>query len=117
MTLLCGTQCYATEMEEIDQIEENIEENIEVNIEVKDVEIANYEKELNVDATMNLTVTVLPENAMDSTVTYKSSNPEVATVSSTGEVKGTSGYTGKGRNDYKEGKPCCKDSNNGHSIE
>lgn len=80
MTLLCGTQCYATEMEEIDHIEENIE--------VKDVEIANYEKELNVDATMNLTVTVLPENATDSTVTYTSSKPEIATVSSTGEVKG-----------------------------
>lgn len=80
MTLLCGTQCYANEMEDIDHIEENIE--------VKDVEIANYEKELNVDATMNLTVTVLPENATDSTVTYKSSNPEIATVSSTGEVKG-----------------------------
>ena len=77
MTLLCGTQCYAAEMEDIEE-----------NIEVKDVEIANYEKELNVDATMNLTVTVLPENATDSTVTYNSSNPEIATVSSTGEVKG-----------------------------
>lgn len=80
VTLLCGTQCYATEMEDIEHIEENIE--------VKDVEIANYEKELNVDATMNLTVTVLPENATDATVTYTSSNPEIATVSSTGEVKG-----------------------------
>ena len=80
MTLLCGTQCYANELEDIDYIEENIE--------VKDVEVANYEKELNVDATMNLTVTVLPEDATDSTVTYKSSNPEIATVSSTGEVKG-----------------------------
>lgn len=74
MTLLCGTNCYANELEE--------------NIEVKDIEIANYEKELNVDATMNLTVTVLPDNASDSTVTYKSSNTEIATVSSTGEVKG-----------------------------
>lgn len=73
MTLLFGTQCYANEIEDI---------------QVKDVEIANYEKELNVDATMNLTVTVLPENATDTTVTYKSSNPEIATVSSTGEVKG-----------------------------
>ena len=80
VTLLCGIQCYATEMEDIEHIEENIE--------VKDVEISNYEKELNVDTTMNLTVTVLPENATDSTVTYTSSNPEIATVSSTGEVKG-----------------------------
>ena len=80
MTLLCGTQCYANEIDDI--------ENIEEIIEVKNVEIANYEKELNIDATMNLTVTVLPENATDSTVTYTSSNAEIATVSSTGEVKG-----------------------------
>ena len=77
MVLLCGTQCYANEIEYTEEI-----------VEVKDLEIAHYEKELNVDTTMNLTVTVLPENATDTTVTYKSSNPKIATVSSTGEVKG-----------------------------
>ena len=60
----------------------------EKEIEVGDIEIGDYEEELEVDSTLNLTATVLPSNATDSTVTYKSSNPEIATVNSSGEVKG-----------------------------
>lgn len=60
----------------------------EETIEVTDVEISDYEEELKVDETISLTATVLPSNATDSTVTYQSSDPEIATVNSSGEVKG-----------------------------
>ncbi len=60
----------------------------EKTIEVQDIEIGNYEEELNVDATLNISATVLPTNATDATITYKSSNTEIATVNSSGEVKG-----------------------------
>lgn len=60
----------------------------EEKIEVQDVEIGDYEKELKVDGVLNISATVLPSNATDTTITYKSSNPEIATVNSSGEVKG-----------------------------
>lgn len=93
--LFSRTQCYASDMnsvlaenEDILENTEDILDETEENIQVKDVEISNYEKELNVDATMNLTVTVLPSDATDATITYKSSNSAIATVNSSGEVKG-----------------------------
>lgn len=60
----------------------------EKEVEVQDVEIGDYEEELKVDATLNISATVVPSNATDATITYKSSNPAVATVNSSGEVKG-----------------------------
>lgn len=57
-------------------------------IAVTDIEIADYEDELEVDKTMTLTATVIPANATDSMVTYKSSDENIATVNSSGEVKG-----------------------------
>lgn len=60
----------------------------EKEVEVQDVEIGDYEEELKVDSTVSLSATVVPSNATDATVTYKSSNPAVATVNSSGEVKG-----------------------------
>lgn len=57
-------------------------------IPVKKIEIADHEKSLEVDKTLTLTATVLPSDATKSNVTYRSSNSSVATVSSTGEVKG-----------------------------
>lgn len=60
----------------------------EETVEVTDVEISDHEEEVKVDETLSLTATVLPSNATDSTVTYQSSNPEIATVNSSGEVKG-----------------------------
>lgn len=59
-------------------------------IPVTDVEISDYKEDLEVDKTMNLTATVLPSNANNSTVSYTSSNAAVATVKSSGEVKGIS---------------------------
>lgn len=90
--LFSQIQCYANDAEivlwENEEIQDKSEEVIEEIIQVKDIEISDYEKELNVGSTLNLTVTVLPADATDSTVTYKSSNLEIATVNSSGEVKG-----------------------------
>lgn len=60
----------------------------EETVAVQDVEIGDYEEELKVDSILNITATVVPSNATDATVTYKSSNPEIATVNSSGKVKG-----------------------------
>lgn len=57
-------------------------------IPVKDIEIGAYEKELEVDKTLTLSVTVLPSDATNNTVTYQSSNEKIATVNSSGEIKG-----------------------------
>lgn len=57
-------------------------------IPVTDIEIGDYEEELEVDKTLTLSVTVLPSDATDNTVKYTSSNEMVATVNSSGEVKG-----------------------------
>lgn len=57
-------------------------------IAVTDIEISDYEKELEVDKTMMLTATVLPANATETVVSYRSSDPNIATVNSGGEVKG-----------------------------
>ncbi|MCM1500175.1 MAG: Ig-like domain-containing protein [Clostridium sp.] len=57
-------------------------------IPVTDIEIADYEEELEVDKTMTLSVTVLPSDATDAAVKYVSSNEKIATVNSSGEVKG-----------------------------
>ena len=59
-------------------------------IPVTDLEIADHEDKLEVDKTMTLSVTVLPSDATDNKVEYKSSNEKIATVNSSGEVKGIS---------------------------
>lgn len=55
---------------------------------VTDIEIGDYEDELEVDKTMTLTATVIPANSTDSTVSYQSSDENIATVNSSGEVEG-----------------------------
>ena len=60
------------------------------NVAVKDIEIQDYEEELNVGSTMTISAMVLPTNATDTNITYSSSNPEIATVNSFGQVKGVS---------------------------
>ena len=59
-------------------------------IPVTDIEIAEHEDELAVDKTLTLTATVIPSDATDSKVTFRSSNETIATVNSSGEVKGIS---------------------------
>ena len=57
---------------------------------VQDIEIGDYEEELKVDSTLQLSATVLPNDALDTTVKYESSDNNIATVNSSGEVKGIS---------------------------
>lgn len=59
-------------------------------IAVTDIEIADHEDVVNVGETLSLSATVLPVDATNSDVTYKSSDESIATVKSTGEVKGIS---------------------------
>lgn len=59
-------------------------------IAVTGIEFNDFEEDLEVDKTVTLTATVIPAKATDSTITYTSSNPAVATVNATGEVKGIS---------------------------
>ncbi|PXV91055.1 Ig-like protein group 2 [Lachnotalea glycerini] len=56
-------------------------------VEVTDIEIGNYEEEMEVDKSQAISATVIPSDATDTTVKYSSSDSEVATVLSTGEVK------------------------------
>ncbi len=55
---------------------------------VTDIEIGNYEDELEVDKTQTISATVKPSTATDTTLTYSSSDTSIATVLSTGEMKG-----------------------------
>lgn len=92
------SRCYAegTEVEEssleeyqsdmaIEEKQANVSE-----VEVSDIEIGNYEKELEVGKTQTISATVLPSDATNSTITYMSSNTNIATVNSSGEIKGIS---------------------------
>lgn len=65
-----------------------IKDETKEKVEVTDIEISDYEEELDVDSLLNLSVTVLPKDATDAEVTYKSSDEQIATVNSSGEVKG-----------------------------
>lgn len=65
-----------------------IKDETKEKVEVTDIEISDYEEELKVDSTIVLSVTVLPKDATDAEVTYKSSDLQIATVNSSGEVKG-----------------------------
>ncbi len=65
-----------------------VDANEEEYIEVTDIEIADYESVLEVGSTMSLSGTVLPVDATETSISYTSSDTSIATVSSTGEVKG-----------------------------
>lgn len=83
ITVSCGSASDSFQLSVVETLEDESEK-----IAVTDVEISNYEKELEVNKTMPLSVTVVPANATENTVTYLSSNPQIATVNSSGEVKG-----------------------------
>lgn len=59
-------------------------------IPVSDIELGDHEDVLNVGETLSLSANVLPIDATNSSVIYKSSDESIATVKSTGEVKGIS---------------------------
>ena len=94
LLLLCleGSVVYlGAEMEDTEiQIEDTEIEIEDTTIAVTDIEIADHEDVVNVGETLNLSATVLPVDATNSIVTYKSSDEAIATVKSSGEVKGIS---------------------------
>lgn len=55
---------------------------------VKDIEISDYEEKIVVGETMTITAKILPIYATETNITYKSENSAIATVNSSGEVKG-----------------------------
>lgn len=86
------TDVQATEGENLeveaegeDTSDENDPEPI---IKVSDIEINNFQQELNVGDVMRLNAKVLPENATSSVVSFSSSDPSIAVVNSSGEVTG-----------------------------
>ncbi len=85
ITVQCGT---VTERFVLTVKEPEEQTEHETKIPVTAIEVADYEKELEVDKTMTLSVTVLPSTATDTTVSYSSSDINIATISSTGEIKG-----------------------------
>lgn len=88
-----GIQIEDTEIEIENSESDNEDTDIMIedeSIAVADIEIADHEGVVNVGETLSLSATVLPADATNSIVTYKSSDEAIATVNSTGEVKGVS---------------------------
>ena len=77
-------------------------------IAVSDIEISEFEEEMEVGKTQNISALVLPSYAENQTITYKSTNPQVATISSTGMItaisKGTTSIQLKAGDVTKEVK-------------
>ena len=64
-------------------------------IEVTDIQISEHKDTLEVGETMTLSVNVFPINADDNSVSYRSSDTSIATVSQNGEIKGVKAGTVK----------------------
>jgi hypothetical protein len=62
----------------------------EKKIPVKEIVVPDYKKEINVDETLDLSASVLPTDATEQTLSYKSENKKIATVNSMGQIKGIS---------------------------
>ena len=60
------------------------------NVEVTEIQIRDNVDSIEVGKRRSLTTTVLPENATDKSITWKSSNENVATISSSGELQAKS---------------------------
>ncbi len=89
--LAAGSTTITVSAGEVRQsFELQIVEKADTTIPVTDIEIGEHESELEVGKTLTLSGTVLPSDASNSALTYTSSNPEIATVNSSGEVKGIS---------------------------
>ena len=87
-TTVITAKCGAVSEEFTLTVKEIAEETQETKISVTDIEVADYEDELEVDKTMTLSANVLPSDATDNVISYCSSNTNIATVSSAGELKG-----------------------------
>lgn len=78
----------------VDDINQSFElvvvEKEETKIPVTDIEVQEYNVELEVQKNLNLSATVLPFNATNPELSFESSNTSIATVNSLGVVKGIS---------------------------
>lgn len=66
------------------------EKAVEKKISVADIEIGEFEPEMQVGKTQTITGTIFPADATKQTIEYSSSNPGVATISSTGKITAVS---------------------------
>lgn len=62
-------------------------EEIQEDIAVSAIEVEEFKDSMNVEETQTITAVVIPTDATNATIKYHSSNPSVATVSSTGKIK------------------------------
>ena len=70
------------------------EDEKDVSIAVKEIKLSNDKGTIEVGKTIQLTASVLPENATDKTIIFTSSKEDIATVNETGLVSGlTEGQT------------------------
>lgn len=89
--LAVGTTTITASCQDVSaSFELQVGEEEDTTIPVSDIEIGSHESEVKVGETLSISATVVPADATNSTVTYKSSNEAVATVNSTGEVQGIS---------------------------
>lgn len=77
------------------KVEKPVEAEEPKPIAVTDLDFGDYQETLEVGKTMSLSVSVIPSTATEQTVTYKSSNTQIATVNGNGRVTGVSSGTVK----------------------
>lgn len=65
-----------------------VKEKSDGKVAVTDLEISDYEEKLPVGKTMTISAKVVPIDATEASISYRSENSAVATVNSSGEVKG-----------------------------
>ncbi len=66
--------------------ESDIQEEEGSEIEVSDIEINEFEEEMVVGGTQSIAAEILPPDATNQNIEYTSTNPEVATITSTGKI-------------------------------
>ncbi len=87
--LAVGTTTITASCQDVSaSFELQVIEEEDTTIPVSDIEIGSHESEVKVGETLSISAAVLPADATNSTITYKSSNEGIATVNSTGEVRG-----------------------------
>ena len=59
-------------------------------IRVSDIEVSNFRNEITIEEVLEITATALPRNAKEPEVSFSSSNPEVATINTSGRITGIS---------------------------
>lgn len=86
MGAMSGCEFFNSKQTEPDQQEEEQKDQEETKVAVSSISLDTTSLELVVGQKHNLVATVLPENATDKTLVYKTSKSNVATVSNTGEI-------------------------------